>query len=176
MNNREKFEVFALEQACCVKKYSHGGYESETTDLMWDVWQNAMLVCEKICDDVAAQFQKEGQFKFAELRDDAETGALRCGVAMKRLEKETADKRIADLEEDIAELRKRLAEFEWRDIESAPMDGTVILIAGYMYNDAEKDYFTAEASYSHNEWRNAAGDSFWPPVKWMPLPVPKEAV
>jgi hypothetical protein len=57
---------------------------------------------------------------------------------------------------------------EWQPIETAPKDGTPILI----YDSSELDDPIYVVRYSLDEWREACGECYytWNPTHWMPLP------
>lgn len=68
---------------------------------------------------------------------------------------------------------------QWRPIETAPKDGTSILICGF--GGANK-YFVADVKWNEGEWClfDPAEDLYsWPcygPSHWMPLPAPPAAL
>lgn len=66
---------------------------------------------------------------------------------------------------------------QWMGIESAPMDGTEILISGFAQGGKEGERFIGLAIYSaRNEvwtWRDSMdGEGFHPPTHWQPAPLP----
>lgn len=70
---------------------------------------------------------------------------------------------------------------EWQPIETAPMDGTYILIYQHnkMYADYEHTIYVAKyrTDYLNNpEWVEAMGEEYicFDPTHWMPLPKPPE--
>lgn len=58
---------------------------------------------------------------------------------------------------------------EWKPIETAPKDGTQILVALNECGDKKKPYVFEVVSYVNGEW---CGDAYpvYPPTHWMPLP------
>lgn len=79
---------------------------------------------------------------------------------------------------DLAERRARKAEAElakhqWRTMESAPKDGTPLLIAGrgwvaegYYESDGDRGWYSA-----NTDWTDAYDGSLYP-THWQPLPSP----
>ena len=85
-----------------------------------------------------------------------------------RLLGKSADRELALLAE-IDRLKAKLAKTEWQPIETAPMDGTRVLVtAGFMVFDA---YFRRG-----DWWLYECGDDWYSvtinPTNWMPLPEP----
>ena len=72
---------------------------------------------------------------------------------------------------------------EWRDISSAPTDGTKVLVGRFV----EKDSFKRNGFMAVDFWHEPKRDKcrysgwgefnkqFWPPTHWQPLPEPPEA-
>lgn len=61
---------------------------------------------------------------------------------------------------------------EWRPIESAPKDGTEILIRGTAHSMLMRDPITAVARWSEGWWGNFKGAPTYTKVThWMPLPA-----
>ena len=77
-------------------------------------------------------------------------------------------------------LARRGAEMQWRPIEEAPKDGTMVL----MRDDAEDEeletiYFAMTGIWTHGKWHFPGGGGWQPspwfvPVRFMPLPPPPE--
>jgi hypothetical protein len=67
---------------------------------------------------------------------------------------------------------------KWRPIESAPKDGTIILISGYVGNRPESgERFVVSAMWwdESGGWKDdALSTDFYPPTHWMPLPNPPQ--
>ena len=85
-----------------------------------------------------------------------------------RLLGKSAERELALLAE-IDRLKAKLAKTEWQPIETAPMDGTRVLVtAGFMVVDA---YFRRG-----DWWLYECGDDWYSvtinPTNWMPLPEP----
>lgn len=67
---------------------------------------------------------------------------------------------------------------EWQPMETAPKDGTTILICGF--GNVDQKYFVADVRWNdyENDWclfDPAADTHNWPcysPSHWMPLPEP----
>lgn len=66
-----------------------------------------------------------------------------------------------------------LAERRWRGIESAPMDGTPVLILILAYGTGPERIMRV-AEFWDGMWRNDEedDDGYFPPIAWMPLPAP----
>ncbi len=78
---------------------------------------------------------------------------------------------------------------EWRDIESAPKDGTDVLVM-YMYIDTQvvhNAFYASDGdgwdtgdvgwwSYEHSEVSRIKLDGWMSPTHWMPLPEPPKPV
>jgi len=63
----------------------------------------------------------------------------------------------------------------WQSIDTAPRDGTVILVA--LHANGYKDLITVLGKYEDKDWRCAEKDEegcdkLHPPVYWIPLPKP----
>ena len=75
-------------------------------------------------------------------------------------------------------LARRGAEMQWRPIEEAPKDGTMVL----MRDDAEDEeletiYFAMMGIWTHGKWHFPGSGGWQPspwfvPLRWMPLPPP----
>ena len=73
---------------------------------------------------------------------------------------------------------------EWQPIETAPKDGTFMILSGYKYNNewraAIADVFVMNARWvaygrwcgRYEEWTGSRVDELYPPTHWMPLPPP----
>jgi hypothetical protein len=83
-----------------------------------------------------------------------------------------------DLMEDAASaLRQLLEERKWKTIESAPKDGTEILIRGTAYSMLVPDPITTVAKWDNGWWGNHHNAPDYTNVThWMPLPAPPEEV
>ena len=59
---------------------------------------------------------------------------------------------------------------EWQPIETAPKDGTQILV----YEPEEKYTPIYVVVYDNGKWIEASGEQYanWKPTHWMPLPLP----
>jgi hypothetical protein len=59
----------------------------------------------------------------------------------------------------------------WEPIETAPKDGTDILVALHLWNDPTKPHTFEVVAWDGEEW---ASDSYpvYPPTHWRPLPKP----
>lgn len=66
---------------------------------------------------------------------------------------------------------------EWRGIESAPKNGSGLLMHGPFNNDdgfIERPHIvgTYVAWWEDNKWRRSADDDWFSPTHWQPLPEP----
>lgn len=64
---------------------------------------------------------------------------------------------------------------EWQPIESAPKDGTEVLLAIHDRGDSSKPFHRALAVWDPegNDWKRDIHDPYsstWPPSFWMPAP------
>jgi len=66
---------------------------------------------------------------------------------------------------------------KWLPIDTAPKDGTFVLVAGpsgYTSTPLRVEVCAYYPDYA-SQWRNHAHDAFWdggsPPTLWMPLPL-----
>jgi len=86
--------------------------------------------------------------------------------------------RVEHLTEQVCELQKRLApEPEWRSMDSAPQDGTEILLSCPNGGKIECGTHIALAAWHPTEagWYRDTQDDYsatWPPIAWMPPPAP----
>lgn len=67
---------------------------------------------------------------------------------------------------------------QWRPIETAPKDGTEVLLAGPYSGYANRHEIWREVGEyltDFNSWSPALMDSFAPPTHWQPLPAPPKA-
>lgn len=63
---------------------------------------------------------------------------------------------------------------EWKTIETAPKDGTDVLIAGPEFGKGPA-FYLAVAGFHHDYWREEEyGDNYYQPTHWMPLPAPPD--
>lgn len=63
---------------------------------------------------------------------------------------------------------------EWQPIETAPKDGTEILVCAPSHGKGPGQ-FVVIVTFLDGEWttdRNSFDHSIWPPTHWMPLPHP----
>lgn len=58
---------------------------------------------------------------------------------------------------------------EWRDIDSAPKDGTEVLVTEVVYSP-----FVAYWSGTFKRWSAEGSHDYCSPTHWMPLPPPPE--
>lgn len=99
--------------------------------------------------------RKEAAAYIAELKQELKG----CDAALK-------ESRANDMES-----MRQLKQFEWKQIETAPKDGTDIL--GYIVNDGEPIGFADVISWYADKWFNNYGDFLYAKPKfWMPLPPP----
>ena len=73
----------------------------------------------------------------------------------------------------IKELEAQLDAFQWQPIETAPKDGTAILVNTGYAHDAWQ-YVTAH--YRNDLWVACCSSSIVRPSHWMPLPEPPQAL
>lgn len=65
---------------------------------------------------------------------------------------------------------------EWQPIETAPTDGTMLILAIHDGGDSSKPFHIAIAGWSSEdaEWKRDFDDPYsstWPPSYWLPLPA-----
>lgn len=82
-------------------------------------------------------------------------------------------------------LRTALADtrrVDWRPIETAPMDETIVLISGFMFDRKDSERWISTAGFCADEgrWFSTPDDRddqgpFYCPTHWMPLPAPPDA-
>jgi hypothetical protein len=62
----------------------------------------------------------------------------------------------------------------WQPIETAPMDGTLVLIAAHDNGMPSQPRHVLIAKYDGEDWRQDDSEysETWPPTHWMPLPTP----
>lgn len=77
----------------------------------------------------------------------------------------------------IRALEAKVAEREWQPIETAPKDGTQILVTGFYCQSKNRFYEAAEWNEVTNGWWNlsvefAEANCLIGPTHWMPLPTP----
>lgn len=65
---------------------------------------------------------------------------------------------------------------EWQPIETAPKDGTLILLTGHDYNDTSKPrhYVSAwwSSAYNHFTYEDSEVSEIYTATHWRPLPEP----
>ena len=67
---------------------------------------------------------------------------------------------------------------EWQPIETAPKDGTKIILGRFVKNCQEGRSPHVEIDFWHRlpvvgyEGFGKFNDKYWPPTHWMPLPAP----
>lgn len=61
---------------------------------------------------------------------------------------------------------------EWQPIETAPRDGTELLVSGFEFDEPREGRWVCCAEYVNREWVEKSGLSLYPPTHWMPLPPP----
>ncbi len=96
------------------------------------------------------------------------------------LEHQALEEAVDILVEENAALRAQLEQFKWRDIASAPKDGTVIQVFIPSRNRVVEAWYCEETGL----WPapdNAYNDDGEPcnvglPTKWMPTPKPPEEI
>lgn len=158
----------------------------------WKVFLPRSPLCEE-CDlpDVA---EPDGFVARVEVVSQPQMGATmtqvaECGYNYEGSQGVVNANFIANAPADVAYLLDQLAEREWRDISSAPKDGTRILVhldgktaLGYWHDDLKEfpdrheDADECEREHcgrSHEKrllmWA-MDGCTSWPPTHWMPLP------
>jgi hypothetical protein len=66
----------------------------------------------------------------------------------------------------------------WQPIETAPKNGTTVLVLFHNWNDPSKGRGVGSAVFHKGAWRGCFHSAdiddgkFWPPTHWMPLPAP----
>lgn len=72
-----------------------------------------------------------------------------------------------------------MSDFHWRDIETAPKDGTMLMLAdmhgvgaGYWKPAKRRPYWCAVIYTSAGDWDDHREDFIMRPTHWMPLPPP----
>ena len=87
-------------------------------------------------------------------------------------ENDQAEIAIGFLAEEVVALQKRLSQFQWRPIKSAPKDGSSIMAAWPTIADAPVKCFFSKAD---NGWCCVGGtdadDDDPGPTHWMPVPI-----
>ena len=68
------------------------------------------------------------------------------------------------LEDQLAKAEQRVA--EWQPIDTAPKDGTVIMVA----EETEPGFWEYEQSFYSHTWEFGGGSCTNNPTHWMPLP------
>ena len=64
---------------------------------------------------------------------------------------------------------------EWQPIETAPKDGTFVLVALYEWNDPERGFVYEVAKWDGEDWMSEAYP-IYPPKHWCPItPPPTQA-
>jgi hypothetical protein len=71
---------------------------------------------------------------------------------------------VVDLRRENTQLREALADGSWRPIETAPKDGTEIIILGKWTKDCSRAYWDGGL------WQTYSGGHEENPTHWMPLP------
>ena len=62
---------------------------------------------------------------------------------------------------------------EWQPIETAPKDGTEVLVTAFKYNKPPARFVSiAQFSEDGNCWQDQEPMPVHPPTHWMPLPAP----
>lgn len=62
---------------------------------------------------------------------------------------------------------------EWRDIESAPKDGTEIIVSGWIFDDPTGgERWVTMAYWNDVEWFQSSDVGLYPPTHWQPFPSP----
>lgn len=95
-----------------------------------------------------------------------------------------AELRFAARSGMIAALRELISlrgQSEWQPIETAPKDGTDVLLWGRCCGEIHGEYdadCAVVASYQCDEWHATVGDCYSTtvkPTRWMPLPEPPQS-
>lgn len=71
------------------------------------------------------------------------------------------------------------AEETWQPIETAPKDGTTVLVAFWLWNDRKNGYGYQVAEWcgdADGEWQTQEDVTLYPPTHWRPLPAPPSLV
>lgn len=90
---------------------------------------------------------------------------------------------VTDVHGDLTDIVLAAMPERWRSIDSAPKDGTFVLVAGdsgYVTTPLRVEVCKYDAEYRPlNPWVNHAGDAFTdggaPAKYWMPFPAPPSA-
>lgn len=64
---------------------------------------------------------------------------------------------------------------DWRDIGTAPKDGSDMLLAIHKFNDPAQGQIVVFGYWDHGQWmpvRSGDCDELYPPTHWMPIPTP----
>lgn len=60
----------------------------------------------------------------------------------------------------------------WLPIETAPRNGDMVLLTGFLFDRPSEGRWVATGEYLDEEWRERDGSPLHPPTHWMPLPEP----
>jgi len=63
------------------------------------------------------------------------------------------------------------AQREWQPIETAPKDGTGILVAIHEWNEPANRHVFEVVYWKDDCWRSSIFEEVYPPTHWMPIPA-----
>ena len=93
-------------------------------------------------------------------------------------EDEDGAKAFSVIESALSELAHRRAEQTWQPIETAPKDGTKVLLGRFVLNCPEGkngrmavDFWHTVNPHGYEGW-GKFNTRYWPATHWMPLPTP----
>ena len=66
-----------------IERGSDGGYKLMQTHQQWLAWQAATIACAKVCEQVSDQFKENEQYKYAEMKTDAQEGEAHCAYMIR---------------------------------------------------------------------------------------------
>lgn len=59
----------------------------------------------------------------------------------------------------------------WQPIETAPKDGTAVIVSAYIRDNPSEGRFVCQAHFHGGHWWGNPDESIYPPTHWMPLPA-----